>query len=179
MPIGTTSTLPIPTGVVTYNVYAEGQTISAGMADLTLPNIAFLVQSVTGPGILGNIDVVTPLMEAMTATLKWRVLHENQFTLLNLLSQHGLSFRPAQQAYDAGKGGPWYQGFDIRVKAAAKNLNLGNVANNSQTDTQIELAVYYLSVRDTLGAVLCEIDPVNQVFTVNGQDQLAALRDAI
>lgn len=179
MPIGQLSSLPIPTGVVTYRAYRHGSDISAGLVDVKLPDIKFLTQSVGGPGILGNIETVMPLIDAMTATMKWRVMHEEQFELLNSLRQHGLAFRVAQEYYDTGAGGPSIDGWEVRLKAAAKGLNLGAVANAGATDSEIEVAVYYLRVRNAIGAIMCEVDPANYVLNIGGVDMLASLRAAL
>lgn len=176
-PIGPTK--PIPLQVLTFRVYREGEPVESGIADVKLPDLSFMTEDIFGAGMTGKIKAVMPLIEAMTATLKWRTLHEDQFTLMQQMQQQGLILRVAQQNYDPGEGGPVLDGVAIRMKATGTKLGLGSVAPSSATDTDIELAVHYLKMTRNDGFVMCEADPVNQVLILNDEDQLAGLRELL
>lgn len=177
MSFGTTQ--PIPASVASFKVYREGQALESGIVDLKLPDIACKTQEITGAGLSGTIESVMPYIEAMTATIKWRTLHEDQFALMQQLQQHGLIFRLAQQIYDAGQGGPAFDGVSIRMKAQGKKLGAGTAAPVTATDTEVELAVHYLKMERNDGFVLLEADPVGNVLIINGEDQLATLRSLL
>jgi P2 family phage contractile tail tube protein len=176
LPIGSSATQPIPAQVVTFAVYREGAALASGIADVKLPDIGFVTEEVFGAGMTGKLEVVMPLLEAMVATIKWRTVHEDQFTLMQVLQQQGLIFRVAQESYDPGAGGPRFDGVSVRMRAQGKKLTGGSVAPGTATDTEIELAVHYLKMVTNSGKILIEADPVGRVLIVDGVDQLASLR---
>lgn len=171
-------TNPIPTGVITYRAYRNGTNISSGMVDVKLPDLAFVTQEVSGPGVLGTVDAVLPLLQAMTATLKWRTVDEQQAQLMDTLQQQGLIFRVAQELYDGGAGGAVVKPLQVNMKAAVKRLSLGTLAQAAATDSEIELAVNYLKV-SLDGVTIFEADPYAEKLVINGRDALASVRAAL
>ena len=57
--------------IINFAAYENGNEF-LGMADVTLPDLTFLTQTVSGAGLGGNVEAVMPLIDAMTLTLNFR-----------------------------------------------------------------------------------------------------------
>ena len=93
----------IPELLIGYKVYNEGTEI-LGTADVELPDIEFMTETLSGSGVAGEID--TPVLGytgPMTVTVNWRTLEKD---LLSLAAPggHKLDFRGAVQVTDGADG---------------------------------------------------------------------------
>ena len=89
--------------VITFAVY-EDSVEYVGMASVTLPNLAAIVQTLSGAGIAGNVEV--PILghyDAMTLGLNFRTTTE-QSVLLSAPRRHNIDLRAAQQIEDTVAG---------------------------------------------------------------------------
>ena len=67
---------------INYEVFYGG-TRKLGMADLTLPEINYKSNDITGAGIAGDVSMPTlGMIESMEAGIKWRTLNEDVTMLM-------------------------------------------------------------------------------------------------
>lgn len=167
----------IPEKLIAFTVYRNG-TESLGTADVTLPTFDSLTQTISGAGILGEIDSPTPgHFGSQTVTLNWRTLDK---PLVNLMAPvvHALDFRGAQQVRDTATGDVKTVGCRISIRGTPKSTNLGNMAPNASTESSSELEITYIKIYLD-GQAMLELDKLNWKYVVNGIDYTAAIRNQL
>ena len=166
----------IPELLVGYKVYKEGAEI-LGTADVELPDIEFMTETLGGSGIAGEID--TPVMGytgSMTVTINWRTL-EGDLLSLAAPGGHTLDFRGAVQVTDGADSRKYIQPVQVVITGQPKKVSLGKLAQASAMESGTELEVFYLKVW-VGGREKIEIDKLNHIFVVDGIDYLIGVRAA-
>ena len=167
----------IPQQLVNYEVYANGSRY-LGSATVDLPDINYLDNEISGAGIAGKINVPTQgLTDNMESTIHWRSIFERP---LYLLDQDAvmLSFRGAEQVYDAATGTHKISALRIDVRALSAGATLGKLEPSEQTDTELKFNLDYIKI-SVDGTVIFEHDKFNYVHVVNGHDILSSVRSAL
>jgi P2 family phage contractile tail tube protein len=167
----------IPEKLINYTVFKDGSTY-LGTADVTLPTIEALTETLRGAGIAGEIDSPTlGHYASMTTTLNWRTITREKMQLHAPVS-HQLDFRAAQQIYNSSAGTVSSQGVRVTVKAMPKSGDLGKLDPSTTTDSSNELEVTYLKVVID-GVTELEIDKFNFKAVIGGVDYLAQVRSQL
>ena len=145
-----------------------------GIADITLPAVAQITESMEGAGVAGKYDaVVTGHIEAMKMTVSFRNPTRDAYKLFTP-TEHQLDLRANIQERDTVAG---VQNIAVKhiVKATPINLEPGNLKNYSTGDTKSEFSVSYLATYIN-GEKVMEIDPFNYIYNVDGKDYLEDVR---
>ena len=163
-----------PEALIDYKVY-EDKNEYLGIAQVVLPSIAFITQTLSGAGIAGEVD--SPVLghfQSMSVTLHWRTIDEAAMSLAEQKAHH-LEIRGSQQQYDAGSGK--YSSVPVRlvVRGTPKTTSLGSFEPGSTTDTTTELECSYLKLV-VGGKERLEIDKYNYICRIGGQDALQSVR---
>lgn len=166
----------IPELLIGYKVYNEGTEI-LGTADVELPEIEFMTETLTGAGIAGEID--TPVLGytgSMTVTVNWRTLEKD---LLSLAAPggHKLDFRGAVQVTDGADARKSVQRVQVVLSGQPKKVSLGKLSQAKAMESGTEIEVFYLKVWVD-GQERIEIDKLNHKFVVDGKDYLTEVRAA-
>lgn len=166
-----------PEAYIDFEVY-EGAVNFCGISKATLPDIAFLTQTITGAGIAGNIEaVLIGMVEAMTLGLNFRSVTDAA-TRLMTPEKHQLELRVAEQYWDTVNGKKNVQADKYVMVVIPKSTKPGTVAPASAADTSGEYSVYrYAAYKD--GKTLWEIDPFNYICEIDGVDYMADVRRAL
>ena len=163
--------------LVNYEVFKEG-TRKLGMADVTLPDIDYKTETLSGAGIGGEIDMPTlGQTNGMETSISWRTLNEDVTELLEQKA-HDLEFRGANQHYDAATGKFRVQAVKVNIRGVPKKGGLGKLEPASRSDSENVLETLYLKVTID-GEKKVEIDKLNYIHFVNGTDYLAEVRQAL
>lgn len=165
----------IPERLINFTVYDEGNRI-IGIADAKLPSIEMMTETVGGAGIAGEIETGTlGHYKSMSVSLKWRTLSTSGANLF-ISASHQVDFRGSQQVYDAGTGK--YKTVPVRasMKLNPKKFDLGSLQVAKATDSENEFEVMYIKLFIDGKAVL-EIDKLNFICILNGEDILRTVRD--
>ena len=163
--------------VINFAVY-EDSVEYVGMAGVTLPNLAAIVQTLSGAGIAGN--VVVPVLghyDVMSLTLNFRTTTEHSVRLSEP-RRHNIDLRMAQQIEDTVAGEVKVQSIKHVLVVVPKTDTGGTVAPAAPTNGSGEYSVRYWATYID-GAKVREIDPLNFICEVNGVDYLADVRKAI
>ena len=164
----------IPQNLINFTVYRDGSTF-LGTADITLPSIEYLTDTIKGAGIAGEVEIPTiGNFGSMTVTLNWRTIAPEAIKLLAPVS-HALDFRAVQQVFDVAGGTIGSQGFKVSIRAMPKKGDLGKLDVGAKTDSVTELEVSYIKV-EIDGRNMLEIDKFNYKCVIDGVDYLADLR---
>ena len=168
---------PIPEKLINFRVYLEGTDL-LGTADVTLPSLESLTETVKGAGLAGEVESpVIGHFKSMTLGLKWRVVHKEACKLA-VLKAHQLEVRGAVQVMDHAAGTYTAVPTKLVVKGIPKKLALGKMDPGKLQDTETELEVTYLKLTVD-GEEQIELDKYNFIYKVQGEDQLAKVRSAL
>ena len=163
--------------VINFAVY-EDSVEYVGMAGVTLPNLAAIVQTLSGAGIAGNVEVpVLGHYDVMSLTLNFRTTTEHSVRLSEP-RRHNIDLRMAQQIEDTVAGEVKVQSIKHVLVVVPKTDTGGTVAPAAPTNGSGEYSVRYWATYID-GSKVREIDPLNFICVVNGVDYLADVRKAI
>lgn len=163
--------------VINFAVY-EDSVEYVGMAGVTLPNLAAIVQTLSGAGIAGNVEVpVLGHYDVMSLTLNFRTTTEHSVRLSEP-RRHNIDLRMAQQIEDTVAGEVKVQSIKHVLVVVPKTDTGGTIAPAAPTNGSGEYSVRYWATYID-GAKVREIDPLNFICEVNGIDYLADVRKAI
>ena len=163
--------------VINFACYEDAKDF-LGLASVTLPDVDFIVATVSGAGIAGNVEApIIGHMNAMTAQLKFRTFSAESLKLLEP-REHNIDLRAPQQVYDPIAGVYKTQSVKHVLVLVPKTLSNGNIAPASPTDGSGSYAVRrWVTYIDD--AKVMELDPYNYICEVNGVDYFSDTRKAL
>lgn len=164
----------IPEKLINFRVYRDAVDM-LGVADVQLPDLEAMTETVKGAGIAGEVD--SPVLghfQSMTLALNWRVPTKD-VVMLAQQKAHSLDCRGAIQVYDAGAGGYKSVALKVVTKVVPKKTGIGKLDVGTTTDTNNEFEVLYIKVFID-GSEVLEIDKYNYICKINGVDYLAEVR---
>ena len=165
---------PVPEKLTSFRVYLEGEDL-VGTADVELPDLEFMTETVTGAGIAGEVDSpVVGHFKSLTVKLKWRTFTKN-VAVLAAPKAHHLDIRGSIQVYDAGTGNYRHVPVKVVVKAPPKKAGLGKMETGKPQDNESEFEAVYLKVTHD-GQDRIEIDKYNFICIIDGTDYLSDIR---
>ncbi len=167
---------PVPEKLISYRVYLGGGDDLLGVADVQLPDLEPLTETVKGAGIAGEVE--SPVLghfSSMNLVINWRTI-EKPVAVLSQPKAHALDMRGSQQVYDAAAGE--YKTIPVRVvvRAVPKKTGIGKFEVGATTDTSNEFEVIYIKMYVN-GRRELEIDKYNYIcFIAGGIDYLSGIR---
>jgi P2 family phage contractile tail tube protein len=162
---------------ISYRVYNDAKDL-LGTADVQLPDLQSLSETVKGAGIAGEIDVPTMGMYAsMQMSINWTTMNANLFFLSKPMA-HQLTLRGAVQVYDAGAGTFSTVAQKVVVKAVPKKTSLGKLDTGAKQESGSEFEISYIKVWIDEKEVF-ELDKYNFICVIDGEDVLADTRKAL
>jgi hypothetical protein len=167
----------VPEKLINFRVY-EGGVDLLGIADVELPSLEAMTETVKGAGIAGEVE--SPVLGhfgSMTCTINWRTVVKS-IAHLAAPRTHNLDFRGATQMYDASSGEYKVQSLKVTVRCLPKTTNLGKLDVGTTADASNEFEVIYLKVSID-GKEIAEIDKFNYICKINGVDYLKQVRQAL
>ena len=166
-----------PDRVINYRVYLDGEN-EVGVASVDLPELTYLTETVAGAGIAGNIE--SPLLghfDTMSCTINFTTPNKDIVKLLES-SGHTVILRPAIQHLNGAENTLAVEALKITMGVLPKTGTLGSLEMNATSDSSAELEVTTIKIeRD--GEVELEIDKINFVCKIGGNDVLTDVRTAI
>lgn len=167
----------IPEKLINFKVYQDSNDL-LGMADVQLPSLEAMTETVKGAGIAGEVE--SPVLGhfgPMGLTLNWHTPTPKTMALSKQKAHH-LELRGAIQIYDAAGGVYKTAQLKVVVKAVPKKLDLGKLDVGAKTDTSNEFECNYIKVWHD-GTEKIEIDKFNFICKIDGEDYLAEVREAL
>jgi len=165
----------LPENMINYMVYLDGDVL-IGTANVDLPSFDALTEKVKGAGIAGEVEApIIGHYDILTLGIQWRTITAEAISLIAPVA-HALDFRGSQQVYDSSSGSYSTVPVKVVVRAMPKKTSLGKMVVAGQTDTKNEFEVSYIKVYID-GDETLELDKYNFIFSVNGEDYLADVRN--
>lgn len=164
--------------LIQYTVFKDKDEL--GTSTVTLPTISALTTSVSGAGISGVFDSITPgYFDSMQATLNFRTMNEGAAIKLMVPEAHLLVFRAVVQRFDKTQVRYIDVQKSLTIRGFTKSHNLGTAENLNAMDSSIEIEVLYIKAEEDVGnglTALYEIDKISNIYRVNGVDYNANRR---
>ena len=166
----------IPTKINRYNVYSAGNRLLGVGDEMTLPDFEPSSDTVTGAGILGEIDDPTiGYFANQEIEVPFRVLDREAVDMMDMTRAAPLEIRGAQQTTNS-EGDIEFRPMRVVVRGRSGKLAMGKVKAGSTMDTKITLTVLYILI-ELEGKPVLELDKMNEVYKVNGKDVLAKVKE--
>lgn len=163
--------------LINFRVYNEGQDL-LGVADVDLPDIESMTDTVKGAGIAGEVDSPTlGHYAAMSCTINWRTATKAAVSLIKPKA-HQIELRGAVQVYDSALGTYDTVAQKFVLKAVPKKLGLGKLDVGVTQGTSSEFEITYIKILLD-GKEVFELDKYNYICKIDGEDFLAGTREAL
>lgn len=171
--------LILPEVLNDFNLYGDGEKMIGQTGEVTLPDFTMITDTLQGSGVMGEIeDPVTGQFESATMSFTWACLHENYFKLVNTTRPVTLTLRGALQCIDSETAYTDYYPVKILVRGKAKTVNLGKAEKGKKMECETEIEVIYIKV-EVDAKTLFELDKLNGVYILNGEDMLKKIRQYV
>lgn len=168
----------VPEKVNDYNAYLDGDVMIGVASSVTIPAIKMKTSTVSGLGISGELDSPTiGQFESMEQEIQFNTLYSSAIDMLNPLSNVNLTLRAAQQVYDK-TGGYNFKGLRIVEMGRVKTFEPGKVEKGEAMEAKVVLELTYIMI-EVDGTQLLEVDKLNGIYKVNGNDMLAEVKNLI
>ena len=167
----------VPEKLINFRVYQDDADL-LGVADVTLPSLEAMTETIKGAGLAGEID--SPVLGhygSMELQLNWRTLYKPN-ALLAAPKGIMLDMRAANQVKDSESGAFVVQSAKVIARGVPKNTELGKLDVGTTSDTATTLEIDYLKVTVD-GEDLIELDKYNYICKVGGVDYLSEVREAL
>lgn len=168
--------MAIATKINAYNVYLDGKKLIGVSDEVTLPDFEALTETLSGAGILGEID--EPLLGHFGASeieIPFRTLNNDMFKLANMQSAISLTLRMSTQTIDEAKMSTDFLPSRIVIKGKNKALTGGKVKQGSGTGSSLKVEILYILIEVNKKPKF-ELDKLNFVYKVDGKDLLKKVR---
>ena len=174
----TGSNFAITRGFLTgYEVYHEGRRF-LGMATVDLPEFNFKTNTISGPGIMGEIDFAgLGHTESLEITLNWRTINTD-LIVLAAQKAHDLTLRGSQQNYDQANKKIASEAVRIDFRGIPKQAAIGKFEHTEQTESKsvFEIITLHIYIANVLKI---KYDKVNYICEIDGTDYLKEYRSNV
>lgn len=166
----------IPTKINKYNIYNEGNRLLGAGDELALPDFEASAETISGAGILGEIDDPTVgYFGNQEIEIPFRILDTEAVDMLDMTKAVHLEIRGAQQTVNS-EGTIEFRSMRVVVRGRPNKFSPGKVKAGSPMETSITLSLLYILIELDSKPVL-ELDKINEVYKINGNDILEAVKE--
>jgi hypothetical protein len=151
----------IPNHVTNYSIFLQGKRL-IGIADVTLPKLENLSDTLKGSGIFGEIDMpVQAHFKPYTVLLKWLTICDAA-VFATIQDGAQLDAWAAHQLHDSGTNQIIHQGWRYIMGTVPRGFNLGKLEVGTKGEGESEYELISLrALRDD--KIMLEIDKENAV----------------
>lgn len=147
--------------------------------EVTLPEIEFLTETLSGLGTLGEIDVVAVgHTSALEQEVPFTNLYDDIFKLMKPTDGVHLVIRESLQVKDSSTGRTQFVPLRIVMKGSFKKFTLGNAKKGGLGEPSVTFGITYILIEINKKSKL-ELDKYNNVFKINGKNMLADIKAQI
>lgn len=149
------------------NCYLDGNTLVGKINDVEFPDLKYKFSDFNSLGMLGDMELPSGF-DKMTAKVKFNMFFTSEFAKVTAPDRPvSLTFRGNQESFENGV--KTSQNATITISGVGKNFPMGNFKKNTETNLDVEMAVY--SAKVVVGGVtLMEYDVFSNTFKINGRD---------
>lgn len=167
----------IPSKINSFNVYKDGTRLIGISDEVTLPDFESLTETLSGPGILGEVDDPTlGHFSSMEMEIPFRTMDSDLFILSDDISSVTVTLRGSIQYTVKETGATAFKQMRVVVRGKNKGITGGKAKQGSGTSSSIKLEILYILIEiDSVTEI--ELDKLNFVYKVHGKDLLEKVRE--
>lgn len=168
----------IPEVINNYKAYDNDSKQIVGIGDeMPIPDFESITATVNGAGITGEFeDPVIGQFKSTEMEIPFRTLIKDMFSMMRTDKALNLTIRGAQQELDTESGETVMTPVRIVVRGKFKSFTGGSMKVANGTSSKVKMELWYILI-EVNGTTSLELDKFNQVFVVDGVDQLAKLKE--
>lgn len=160
----------IPTVLRDYNVYNQNKKLIGIGEEVTLPSIPFLTSTISGAGIMGEIDL--PQLGRtgnIEQEIPFNMMDEEMLSVIGEGFVTTLSLKGANEKINPETGMLEWSGMSATFRGYVTEINPGTAKRADKMDSSIKMSLSYIKyiVNDK---TLVEIDKLNGTFILDGKD---------
>lgn len=168
----------IPYAVARFNVYLGTELVDGNASKVTLPDIEDIMETVTGAGLLGEVEVTTPgNLAKFEAEFEFQTIGKG-LAKLRQSSNQPIILRAAGAFLNRETHAQENSTIKITLKGPRTTLSLGDIESNKPTQSKVKMSPSYLKV-EVNDEIIVEIDKLNGIYKLNGEDQLSNINSLI
>lgn len=165
----------IPEKINLFNAYQAGNKLVGLTEEVKLPEFEAMTETISGPGIMGEIDAPTPgFFGSMEQEIPFRTLYDDMFSLMAPLAAVDLTLRGSIQVVSTD-GGYDFVGCRVVMRGRLKKFTPGSMKQGAPMEATVTLELTYVLVEFD-GKPKVELDKINGGYKVNGVDIMAKAR---
>lgn len=167
----------IPSKINSFNVYKDGMRLIGISDEVTLPDFESLTETLSGPGILGEVDDPTlGHFSSMEMEIPFRTMDSDLFILSDDISSVMVTLRGSIQCTVNETGATTLKQMRVVVRGKNKGITGGKAKQGSGTSSSIKLEILYILIEiDSVTEI--ELDKLNFIYKVHGKDLLEKVRE--
>ena len=163
----------LPKILKNFNLYVDGRGYAGRVEEVTLPKLTLKTEEFQAGGMSAPIEIEMG-MEKLEMNMTFSEYDPELFKLFGLTNGSEIAFTIRGALEGNGKTTPVI----VNVRGYFKEMDFDAWKPAEKASLKCSVACnYYKLTMD--GVELVEIDPINMIKTVNGSDQLSAVREAL
>jgi uncharacterized protein len=156
------------------NVYINGTSTHGQASEVSLPEIQFSKSEYKALGLIGSLKFFNGV-DALEATIKWNYPDNDvQVACANPRKAIELMVRSNKTVYTNGDVTD-EQPVVVYLRGTSNNHGLGAFKAKEDTDLSTKFDISYIK-EEVNGRAIVELDIINNIFRIDGVDQLAAYK---
>lgn len=159
-----------------YNCYQDGNKMVGLTDEVTLPDFDALTETLSGAGILGEIDEPTlGHFGASEIEIPFLMIDNQMFGMMDMSSSVNLTLRISNQAIEQANFKTDFMPSRIVIKGKKKGFTMGSAKQGSAMKPSVKVEILYILI-EVNGKKKFELDKLNVVYKVNDKDLLQKAR---
>lgn len=156
------------------NVYADGGSLLGQAMEIDLPTVTYKQADHAALGMIGSIETFAGI-DKMEATIRWTAPYPDAIKkFANPFQSIALQVRGNLETYTSA-GRTDQQPYIVYMTVMSKGQPAGNMKQHENVEMENTLNVLYLKI-EINGESVLEVDPLAQIYKVDGQDLLQAYK---
>jgi len=169
----------IPEVINNFNLYLTGNRLLGMTGEVAIPDFESMTSTTSGNGILGEYEaIVIGHYGSMEQEIPFRCINEDYFQLISPTKAIELTLRGAIQQSQRAPQDEDEIGMRVVYRGRCKKIKPGTVKQREQMGSSITIEPTFIMIEMDGKERVC-LDKINEVFRINGVDQLAKIRKLI
>jgi P2 family phage contractile tail tube protein len=156
------------------NIYVNGNNLLGRAVEVDAPEVKFKMTEFKGLGLIGSFDLPAG-MDKMSLRIKWNAFYEDVFPVfVNAYEKIQLMIRASMEKWE---GGEKVSEAPVIIYATCQSngFPLGKFKQQDNVEVESTLSCTHCKI-EIDGKEVMEVDFMNNIFKVNGEDKLAQYR---
>ena len=168
--------ITFPEVINNFNVYNSGNKMVGVSGEISLADLQAVTAEVSGAGIMGNYNTaVVGMFQSISQEIPFRMVNKEFFGLMMANKQAELTLSSSVQSVNKSTGGTLSTvGMRIVMRGRPTSAKFGSVKMGDLMNASVTLELTYLLV-EIGGETMLELDKLNSVYKVNGEDLMAEI----